>query len=898
MLQIRQLIKKVRACRTAEEERSVINKESAEIRNLSKDPNAPHKARNLCKAIYMQMMGYQTSFMQMSCINLLASSDFTEKRIAYSALSLVIDSTSQVLLLATSTIKKDLQNKDSTEIQALALNAIGDVCTPDMCRELGMEVANLIQNTGDSNVKKRAACAAVVIIKNCPEMIDSYIDKIPTLLEDRTHSVCLSGIYQVIEMINKKPAIIEKIKKYHSMFVKYEKSLLSVSYSPEFDVNGITDPFLQAKILEIMQYTAKDDKDLIDELADLFVSVQSITESSRQTGYALQYEIIKTINNLNASSGMKSLSNNILGKFLSSNDYNLKYIALNTLKDVARKDLSSIQKHRGVILEFLKDNDISLQKRALDLIYLIINKNNLKKITRECLIFLPKAEDEIKFELTKKLQDSIVKYSLSYKWEIDSLIKMVINSKGKIYEDVLSQIINAILKVKDLYIYSAHKAFIALKMKKNENNPSLVKLCIYIIGELCTYLIKNNTLNCKNETVTVNENDVLNLLKEIGAKHSSLGNETVIEYLLNALVKLLIRIPEKRNEIESIIKSYRRSYFSEVQSRALEYLQFNESDKADVKKNMVEPVPLPKKKEEEEENEERKLVDENDEENNEPEDDLICIRLTEGTIKNIDLGDNNNIDDNINNNPLDFLGEKDNNKSNNNNNNQGGNLDLLDLNNIFSAASGEATNTNINNNNNNQQNNNSLNPFDFINMQLNQPNDNNNNNNNNNINNNNNNNVNDLLNMIMGSNDNNQANTNTNTNTNNSQNNINDLFSPVQTAPQQSNNMKECFKNEDISLYYTTDKKEGGVIDGSIFASSNSNEQIKEVKINFLVQKFVKLTVLATSGNNLEPLQSLGIKKDFSLTSSDPNKKIVIKIKLHYTVNEKETTKEFVIKNI
>ena len=69
------------------------------------------------------------------------------------------------------------------------------------------------------------------------------------------------------------------------------------------------------------------------------MSVQSITESSKQTGYALQYEIIKAINNLNASSGMKSLSNNILGKFLSSNDY----IALNPLKDVARKDLDSIK---------------------------------------------------------------------------------------------------------------------------------------------------------------------------------------------------------------------------------------------------------------------------------------------------------------------------------------------------------------------------------------------------------------------------------------------------------------------------------------------------------------------------------------------------------------------------
>ena len=885
MLKIRQLIKRVRACRTAEEERSVINKESAEIRNLSKDPNAPHKARNLCKAIYMQMMGYQTSFMQMSCINLLASSDFTEKRIAYSALPLVIDSTSQVLLLATSTIKKDLQNRDNPEIQALALNAVGDVCTPDMCREISMEVANIIQNSQDSNVKKRAACAGVVIIKNCPEMIDSYIDKIPLLLEDRTHSVCLSGIYLVLEMINKRPNIIEKIKKYHSMFVKYEKSLLSVSYSPEFDVNGITDPFLQAKILEIMQYTAKDDKELIDELADLFVSVQSITESSKQTGYALQYEIIKAINNLNASSGMKSLSNNILGKFLSSNDYNLKYIALNTLKDVARKDLASVQKHRAVILEFLKDNDISLQKRALDLIYLIINKNNLKNITRECLIFLPKAEDEIKYELTKKLQDSIVKYSLSYKWEIDSLIKMVINSKGKIYEDVLSQIINSIIKVKDLYIYSVHKAFLALKVKKNENNPSLVKLCIYIIGELSTYLTNNNTLNCKNEPLTVSENDILNLFKEIGLKHNNLGNETVIEYLLNALVKLFIKFPDKRNEIESIIKDYKRSYFSEVQSRALEYLIFNKSKKTEMKNKMVEPIPLPKKENKDENEKKKNLVDENDEENNDIEDDLICVRLTEGTIKNVNLNENINNDNN--NNPLDFLGEKDNN-NNSNNNNQGGNLDLLDLNNIFSVASNGNQNSN---NNQNAQNNNSMNPFDLLNMDLNQSNNNNNNNNTQVNNNNNNNNINDLLNMVMG------MNNNQNNNANNQTSN-NDIFAQNQNVPKESNSMKECFKNEDVSLYYSINKKEGNNIDGSVFVSNNSKEQINDLKINFLVQKFVKLTVLATSGNTLEPSQSLGIKKDFTLTTSDPNKKIIIKIKLHYIINNEEKKNEITIKNI
>ena len=35
-LKLRELIKKVRSCKTAEEERSILNKESAEMRNLGK----------------------------------------------------------------------------------------------------------------------------------------------------------------------------------------------------------------------------------------------------------------------------------------------------------------------------------------------------------------------------------------------------------------------------------------------------------------------------------------------------------------------------------------------------------------------------------------------------------------------------------------------------------------------------------------------------------------------------------------------------------------------------------------------------------------------------------------------------------------------------------------------
>ena len=175
-----------------------------------------------------------------------------------------------------------------------------------------------------------------------------------------------------------------------------------------------------------------------------------------------------------------------------------------------------------------------------------------------------------------------------------------------------------------------------------------------------------------------------------------------------------------------------------------------------------------------------------------------------------------------------------------------------------------------------------MNPFDLLNLQLNQPNNDNNQAQNNN-------NINDLLNMVIGTN---------NNQNNNTQTNNNDIFSQMQPNPTEANAMKECFKNEDISLYYTITKKEGSNIDGAVFATNHSNSQITEVKINFLVQKFVKLTVLSTSGNILEPSQSLGIKKDFTLTSSDPSKKIVIKIKLHYLINNEEKKHELTIKNL
>ena len=82
MLKLREFIKRIRACKTLDEERSLCNKESAEIRNLKKETAQKLAVRSMTKCMAMSLLGYQTEFIHMTCISLLASQNFTQKEIS------------------------------------------------------------------------------------------------------------------------------------------------------------------------------------------------------------------------------------------------------------------------------------------------------------------------------------------------------------------------------------------------------------------------------------------------------------------------------------------------------------------------------------------------------------------------------------------------------------------------------------------------------------------------------------------------------------------------------------------------------------------------------------------------------------------------------------------------
>jgi AP-1 complex subunit gamma-1 len=136
----------------------------------------------------------------MECLKLITANSFTEKRIGYLGLTQLFNEKSEVLMMATNRIRIDLNNQ-SNYIVSLALMALSEICTAEMCRDLASEVLKLLQQgtidptkQGTSYIKKKAALASTRIVKKVPEKLDDFVEKVELLMEDRHHGVLIATL--------------------------------------------------------------------------------------------------------------------------------------------------------------------------------------------------------------------------------------------------------------------------------------------------------------------------------------------------------------------------------------------------------------------------------------------------------------------------------------------------------------------------------------------------------------------------------------------------------------------------------------------------------------------------------------------------------------------------------
>ncbi|KNZ52053.1 AP-1 complex subunit gamma-1 [Puccinia sorghi] len=601
---LKALIKAIRATKTLADELSVIQKESAAIRTSFKEEETAYRYNNVAKLLYIHMLGHPAHFGQIECLKLVAQPRFADKRLGYLGIMLLLDESQEVLTLVTNSLKNDM-NHSNMYIVGLALCTFANISSEEMSRDLVNEVEKLIGSSNTYIRKKvrfilhecQAALCATRIIKKVPELLDHFITKATSLLSDRNHGVLLCGVTLVTEMCALDPEALQTFRKAVPLLVRHLKALVTTGYSPEHDVSGITDPFLQVKILRLLRVLGKGDSHASETMNDILAQVATNTEAAKNVGNSILYEAVLTILEIEAESGLRVMAINILGKFLGNRDNNIRYVALNTLNKVVGIDTNAVQRHRTIILDCLRDGDISIRRRALELSYALVNEQNVRVMIRELLAFLEVADNEFKLGMTTQICLAAERFAPNKRWHIDTMLRVLKLAGNYVREEVLSAFVRLVCHTPELQAYTAQKLYLALRQDVSQESLTLAGL--WVIGEFGELMLQSHDGGVAAESEEaipqVHDVDIIELIDLVLL--SPYPNQTIRQFSLTALAKLSSRLSPSsfaQSTITQILARFTSSAELEIQQRAVEFSQL--LSMPEIKTGVLERMPPPELK--------------------------------------------------------------------------------------------------------------------------------------------------------------------------------------------------------------------------------------------------------------------------------------------------------------
>ncbi|XP_020407229.1 uncharacterized protein [Zea mays] len=583
---LREMIRAIRACKTAAEERAVVRRECAAIRTAISENEPELRHRNMAKLMFIHMLGYPTHFAQMECLKLIAAAGFPEKRVGYLGLMLLLDERQEVLMLVTNSLKQDL-NHTNQFIVGLALCALGNICSAEMARDLSPEVERLMRSR-EVNTKKKAALCSIRIVRKVPDLAENFMGLAASLLKEKHHGVLISAIQLCTELCKASKDSLEYLRKNCiEGLARILRDVSNRSYAPEYDVSGIVDPFLHIRVLKLLRILGQGDADCSEYMNDILAQVATKTESNKNAGNAILYECVQTIMGIEATSGLRVLAINILGRFLSNRDNNIRYVALNMLMRAITVDALAVQRHRTTILECVKDADASIRKRALELVYLLVNDTNVKPLTKELIDYLNIADPDFIGDLTVNICSIVEKFSQEKLWYLDQMFNVLSLAGNHVKDDICHALIVVLSNTSELQGYSVRSLYKALQEYGKQG--SLVRVAVWCIGEYGEMLVNNVGMLDGEEPIKVTESDAVDAVEVALNRYSA--DMTTGAMCLVALLKLSSRFPLTSERIKQIVAQNKGNVVLELQQRSIEFTSIIQRHQS-IRSSLLERMPV------------------------------------------------------------------------------------------------------------------------------------------------------------------------------------------------------------------------------------------------------------------------------------------------------------------
>lgn len=395
------------------------------------------KANAVCKLTYLQMLGYDISWAAFNIIEVMSASKFTFKRIGYLAASQCFHEGTDVIMLTTNQIRKDLSSPSQYDT-GVALTGLSCFVTPDLARDLANDIMTLMSHT-KPYIRKKAVLIMYKVFLKYPESLRPAFPRLKEKLEDPDPGVQSAAVNVICELARRNP------KNYLSLAPLFFKLMTSS-----------TNNWVLIKIIKLFgaltPLEPRLGKKLIEPLTNLIHSTSAMS---------LLYECVNTVIAvlISLSSGMPNHSASIqlcvqkLRILIEDSDQNLKYLGLLAMSKILRTHPKSVQAHKDLVLQCLDDKDESIRLRALDLLYGMVSKKNLMEIVKKLMTHVDKAEgttyrDELLTKIIDICSQSNYQHITNFEWYISILVELTRLEGTRHGHLIAAQMLDVAIRVK------------------------------------------------------------------------------------------------------------------------------------------------------------------------------------------------------------------------------------------------------------------------------------------------------------------------------------------------------------------------------------------------------------------------------------------------------------------
>nr|XP_015852322.2 AP-3 complex subunit delta-1 isoform X1 [Peromyscus maniculatus bairdii] len=383
------------------------------------------------------MLGYDISWAAFNIIEVMSASKFTFKRVGYLAASQCFHEGTDVIMLTTNQIRKDLSSPSQYDT-GVALTGLSCFVTPDLARDLANDIMTLMSHT-KPYIRKKAVLIMYKVFLKYPESLRPAFPRLKEKLEDPDPGVQSAAVNVICELARRNP------KNYLSLAPLFFKLMTSS-----------TNNWVLIKIIKLFgaltPLEPRLGKKLIEPLTNLIHSTSAMS---------LLYECVNTVIAvlISLSSGMPNHSASIqlcvqkLRILIEDSDQNLKYLGLLAMSKILKTHPKSVQSHKDLILQCLDDKDESIRLRALDLLYGMVSKKNLMEIVKKLMTHVDKAEgttyrDELLTKIIDICSQSNYQHITNFEWYISILVELTRLEGTRHGHLIAAQMLDVAIRVK------------------------------------------------------------------------------------------------------------------------------------------------------------------------------------------------------------------------------------------------------------------------------------------------------------------------------------------------------------------------------------------------------------------------------------------------------------------